>query len=164
MAANAYKTVDKAVADVNDIEIKLSKEQYKDLVQMIYLAAHFAEASESEKQMGGFGAVAQAVYSLAQKAGSTDWVGFDPIRKEYFYKPALEEALQPMVEGYDDQAFWSELADRMMLRDFEKSFGPEALEKMDPAEVYEKQEPFLAKYEEEFSRHGIDRLEIADQL
>jgi len=98
---------------------------------------------------------------LAQKAGFTRIVEFDPTLSRFFHTSEFDEALQPFIEEYDDIAFWDGLVDRMADRDFEETYG-DAAARMPPDDRFNKYGVCVDKYESEIETHGIDRLRIAE--
>lgn len=145
------------------MEIKLTEEQYKTLVEMLYLGEWMINACRSpNERIEKYEDLEQHLYSFAKAAGLECWIEYDEELKQYF--PTKEFELQSEVEEYRDEfeneTFWDELIERLSLRDVIRQLGEEAVDKMAGVERYEKQLVFIEKYQKEFEKHGIKNLGI----
>ncbi len=145
------------------MEIKLTKEQYKTLVEMLYLGEWMINACRPHNEaIKKYQELEQYIYSFAKTAGLERHIEYDEEFKKYFLTEEFE--INSEVEEYrlefEDETFWDELVDRMSLRDMIRQFGEKAVQKMDGMEHFKHQRPFLEKYDREVEEHGIENLEI----
>jgi hypothetical protein len=126
------------------MEIKLTKEQYENLLKLVYLGNWIVNAIRS-------GAEGDEQIEKYNQLFPTRELGQDPEIEKY-------------LEDYNEEIFWQELAERLGTRDFLRKYGKEAIEKMDPEERFLKHQEFIIKYEEEFEKSGIENLEILKKI
>lgn len=143
-----------------DVQISLTKAQYKTLVEIVYLGHRMANSARA-KPIEKYDEMEQLVFSFTKQAGLEECLDFDAEMKMHFPLRAFEDAvLQPLVDDYDDCTFWDELARRLADRDVLKRFDDKQLAAMPREELDEIRDGLAAKYEEESAAHGVDRLEI----
>jgi len=71
------------------------------------------------------------------------------------------EKIEEMMEEYDEDEFWSELSSRLGRRDYFKTITPEEKEKIEKDQwLTRRVDELYSAYDEEFEKHGIDRLEV----
>jgi hypothetical protein len=152
------------------MEIKLTKEQYKNLLKLIYLGNWMVNAirsgADGDEQIEKYNDIEQHIFSFAKDAGLEKYIEFDEKYNKFF--PTIEFEEDPEIEkyrqDYDDEIFWQELADRLGTRDFIREYGEEVIEKMDQEERFIKLQEFIVKYEEEFEKNGIENLEVLKRI
>jgi hypothetical protein len=148
------------------MEIKLTKEQYENLLKLVYLGNWMVNAirsgAEGDEQIEKYNEIEQYIFSFAKDVGLEKYVEFNEKYNQFF--PTIELEEDPEVEkyrqDYNEETFWQELADRLGARDFIREYGKEAIEKMDQEERFIKLQEFIIKYEEEFEENGMANLEI----
>ena len=143
-----------------DVQINLTKEQYKTLVEMVELGRWMADSTRA-KTIKRYDEMEQLVFSFTKQAGLEECIDYDDETRMFFPVREFEEAvLFPLKEEYDDYTFWDELAHRLADRDMLKQFGEKELARMPAEERHDVQDALVAKYEDESVAHGLDRLEI----
>ncbi len=142
------------------VQISLTKEQYKTLVEMVFLG-HWMANSTRIKTIKKYDDMEQLVFSFTKQAGLQDCIDFDDELKMYFTIREFEETvLMPLHDEYDDYTFWDELAHRLADRDMLKQFSEEELARMPRDEMNKVRDALVGKYEDESVEHGIERLKI----
>ena len=146
------------------MEINLTAEQYKTLVEMLYLGEWMINSSRVPGQtIKKYEELEQHVYSFAKAAGLERYIEYDEESKQFF--PSKEFEMASEAEEYraefENETFWDELIERLSLRDLVRQLGEETVEKLDGAERYKRQSVFIDKYNKEFEKHGIENLELA---
>ncbi len=141
------------------MEIKFTKEQYKNLIKLVYLGNWMANAIRTDDRIREFDDLEQYIYSCCKDSGIQKYIEYDNKLKKFFVREELEE-IDQYIDDYDDYNFWDELIFRLARRDLLKEYGEDAVRKMSWEELLEKEAPFLEKYGEEFEKYGIERLEI----
>lgn len=142
------------------MEISLSRQQFETLLKVVYLGDWMVNAIRVPgSYVREFEELEQFLLSLAHGSGFHDIVEFDPTLSQFFMKDEVYEKLQPLIDEYDDEAFWDGLVDRLADRDFGETYG-DAAKRMDQNERFGKLSAFVDKYEAEIEKHGIDRLRI----
>lgn len=143
------------------MEIKLTEEQYKTLVEMLYLGEWMINACRSPKEtIKKYQDLEQHVYSFAKAGGLERYIEYDEESKKYF--PTKELEMESEAEEYrlefENETFWDELIERLSLRDLISQLGEETVEKLDGVKRYKRQSVFINKYNKEFAKHGIENL------
>jgi hypothetical protein len=140
------------------VQISLTKEQYKTLVEMTYLG-HWMINAIRTKRIKKYDEMEQLVFSFTKQAGLLDCIDYDDKLKMFFPLADFEENdVLPFKEEYDDYTFWDELAHRLAERDMLAKHGTEALEKMPRDDRFALQDNLVAEYEAEFTENGVDGL------
>ena len=144
------------------MEITFTKEQHENLIKLVYLGSWMVNSIREDKGVKKFDDLEQYIYSFAKAAGMGKLIEYDPETKQYFPTFELEEdaEVEQYRQEYDDYNFWEELTYALARRDFIKEYGENAIKKMSMEERFEKEQPFIEKYEEEFEKYGIERLKI----
>lgn len=104
----------------------------------------------------------QKILSQAAEAGCDDRIVYDPELKKYFPTKEYEESdgIQGVLDDYENESFWAELADRMAARDLEREYGAAKLQRMDQDKRMDLYFGAQEVYEREFEVHGIERLSV----
>ena len=89
-------------------------------------------------------------------------VELDADNGQYYPTRELEELAAEYMAEYDNETFWAELIERLSERDLVAKYGQDASEKMTVEDRFTKLEEFEARYDEEFEKHGVERLKIKD--
>jgi len=147
------------------IEIKFTKEQYRNLVDLVYLGNWMVNAiRETGKQIQKYEDVEQHIYSYTKEGGLENLIEFDDKLSEFFPSREFEEEtdVEKFRVEYNDEIFWDELIDRLARRDFIMEYGEDDIREMTWKERTEKEYPFLEKYKEKFVKYGIKNLEITE--
>jgi hypothetical protein len=146
------------------MDISFTKEQYENLVKLIYLGEWMINGIRTDDRIKKFEDLEQYIYSFYKDFGLEKYVEYDEKSKKFF--PTNELEMESDVEGYrldyEDEVFWDELIDRLARRDFIRQYGEKVIKKMEWKERMEKEDPFIERYDDEFQKHGIERLEIKD--
>jgi len=152
------------------MEIKLTKEQYENLLKIVYLGNWMINAirsgTEGDEQIEKYNDIEQYIFSFAKDVGLGKYIEFDKKYNKFFPTIDFEqdEEIERYLKDYNEETFWQELADRLGTRDFIREYGEEAINKMDQEERFIKLQEFIIKYEEEFEKNGIENLKISKNL
>ena len=144
---------------MSKIKIELSEEQYKNLLKLVYLG-EWVSQSYNEKPSTAIEEVEQAVYTVSKGTKSENLLELDDKTKRYFPSIDMEEEMLETIDEYDDNVFWDELVDRLAERDLIKAHGEDKVVKMSFEDRIEEEDPIIEQYEEEFSKNGIDKLNL----
>jgi len=75
-----------------------------------------------------------------------------------------EEMMDEYIDAYNRETFWDDLVNDLARRDFIEHYGKEAIEKMEITELFEKEQPFIEKYENEFYDNGLQNLRLREKF
>ncbi len=146
------------------MKISLTKEQYEDLVKLVFLGTWMINSFRTDDRIKKFDELEQHIFSYFKEFGLQEYIEQDNKLKEFFVTRRLEEGeLDQYIDDYDNNNFWDELVYRLARRDFLKEYGDDKIAKMSWEERFKKESPFIEKYEEEFEKYGIERTEILRQ-
>ena len=146
------------------IELKLTKRQYKALLDLVYLGDWMVNGIRVEP-LAPYEDAAQQVYALAEKAGCGDQAAYDPELKRHVVSEEGDAGarLADFKSAYDEETFWVELVGRLSDRDLERAHGADALAKLDKDEFIKLQLESEEAWDAEFREHGVDRLERVER-
>jgi hypothetical protein len=145
------------------MKINLTKKQYEILAKTVYLGNWMANAHRTgapdDPHMREYDDIADYIFSLAPEFGFSKNFEHDMVCDEH----GKTTEVSRLHEEYDEEAFWSELCERLGERDFYRKYSESDWDKMDGEERFIKMQECIIAYEEEFENHGIERIEIMKQ-
>lgn len=142
-----------------EIQISFTKEQLEDFLDVVCLGEWMINATRIER-IKKYDDLAQRVFKAAKDAG-IEGVEYDEEDKTYWLTREFEDSiLQEFKDEYDNETFWDDLPDRLAERDLEKKFGRKAVEAMDNETRFKERMRLCQKYENEFEKNGIERVEV----
>lgn len=151
------------------MNVDISKEEYSKLLELLHMASWVMHAHENETdpRREPYDAVIQKFYALAKNMGQDHLIAYRSDAHVYAPTVEFENTAQSweFVDEFMDDTFWDELVHRLAERDIARTVG--GLEKTDNLTMTERftiEAPVLQKYTQEFDAHGIERLEIVEQL
>ena len=148
------------------MEIKFTKEQYENLVKLVYLGNWMINAIRCGSDIiEKFEDLEQYIFSFYKEFGLEGCIEYDEEDKRFYPtgKFEMESEIEEYRQEYDNENFWDELISRLARRDFIRKYGEDAINKMTLEEIMEKESYFIEKYEEEFEKYGIERLKIKNE-
>jgi hypothetical protein len=145
------------------MKIKFTKEQYENLMKLVYLGEWMANSHRTDDRIKKYDKLQKYIFSFAKDFGLEKYVDDENVDDGDFYPTRFfeeETDVNRLQEEYDNDAFWSELPDRLGERDFYEKYSEEDWEKMTREERFLKIQECIIKWEEEFDKNGIERLGI----
>ena len=148
------------------MQIELSKAEYRTLLGVLEIAhwVLFAHRSDRPADRQAYRDFEQKVFGHAEAFGCGDLIEYVEQYKEYFPTAEYEENshVQSFIDEFENHNFWAELLDRLAARDMFRELGEEEIEAMDDRERLTKRLDYESRYNEEFQKHGVERLEITE--
>ena len=149
-----------------NMQIDFSKEEYRTFLGILEIADWilFAHRTDEPKDRKHYQDFEQKIFAHAEAFGAGDMIVFDEKSKQYFPTREHDEnsPARPFIEEFENDCFWSELAERLASRDMLREIGEKKIFRMTSKERFMTHQDFEQKYQEEFEKHGIDRLLIRD--
>jgi len=146
-----------------EIQIKLSKEQFKSLMELIVLGNCITyEEWVSKRELKKYEELTQFLLKYTVENKLKNIAIYDKEDDKYYFSSAIEKKIAKYVNEFEDKLFWLELISRLADRDCIEKYGESELKKMSFDEWVEKRKPFLKKYLEEFWKRGIKNLRIKE--
>ncbi|MDP3110786.1 MAG: hypothetical protein Q8M71_01635 [Thermodesulfovibrionales bacterium] len=143
------------------MKIFFTKKQYEALIKLAYLGDWMANSCKTGNERDlEIEKVEQYIYSFAKDFGMENLLDQSK-RGMIFPTRAFEEKLDTYIDEYDDENFWDELIHSLAMRDFVEHYGKDVVAAMEMSERFEKEEPFIQKYEDEFYENGIQKLRLS---
>lgn len=151
------------------MKVDISKEEYAKLLDLLHMASWLMHAHENEKDPSTepYDAVIQKFYALAKDMGQGAMVTYHPDAQKYMPTVEFENTAESwaFIDDFMDDTFWDELVHRLAERDIERAVGGiDRKESLTMTERFTLEAPVLQKYTQEFDEHGIERLEIVEQV
>jgi len=146
------------------IQMTLSSEQYRALIEMVQVADWVITCRETEPcvSTGIYRNVRKAVLANVAAVGMQDDIHFED--GEYFETLAYEDNAphRGFIDTYDNETFWDELMTRLVERDLRDKFTESEVAEMSMEKRVGEKMPIQDAYEAEFVENDIDRLRIAE--
>ena len=145
------------------MEIKLTEEEYKTLVEMVYLGECMINSIRTPAHaIKKYENLEQYVYSFAKDAGLEKYIYHDAGSKMYFPSQEMESVADKYRTEYESEVFWDELEERLACRDMYSQYGEGAIKKMSGEEWFKKNWPFVEKYKTEFEKNVLENLQVTN--
>ena len=147
------------------MNIELTKEQFKTLFKMTHLGEWMVNGIRTPDQyIKEYEDLTCYIFSFAKEAGLENWVELD--EESGKFHPSIEfdgnAEISDFIDESNNEIFWAELSERLGDRDFLREYGKEKIKNMAKDERFLKNQNFIYKYDEEFYKNGINRLEIRE--
>lgn len=144
------------------MKINFTKQEYRALVEMLLIAdwvlhAHEVEPDDATKP---YALLRNKVLSHHKAMGMETNFEYDPEQDEYF-ETADYEARAPhmrFIDDYNDQVFWSELAERLAARDLAAEAAPDPSGPAEEAARLTRLFELAERYEALFAERGLDSI------
>lgn len=145
------------------MQVEMSKEQFREML----LAAMFYDwicgglADAKGEDFEKYEDLEKFLLKIAKDNGFDDLV--QKFHDRLVPSDELCEIEERIIDDYDDDVFWHELITRLGKRDFWRTVTPEEEKEIEKQGwLPERVDEFYEKYEEEFEKNGIERLEIRE--
>lgn len=138
------------------VGIELTRKQYRNLLKLQFIGEWIFQSHKTETDPD-MDDLQQLLYSYTRDFDSGDWVEYDTEFKQYFSTSEMEEDIHLIIDDFSDENFWDELIHRLAFRDFLLDYK-DSIDKMNAEERISKQQPYLEKYDREFSKNGLKNL------
>lgn len=139
------------------MEINLTKEQYRLLVDIAYLGEWTVNAfREPARTHPQYENALSALLSYAAEAGCPELV--EPAAEQPSEDLEMDRTIRRFIDEYNDDNFWHELLERLAHRDLEKELGFRAVRDMNAESREDRLEKLKEKYLNELEKNGIDNL------
>ncbi len=147
------------------MQIELTKDEYRQLVDILYLADWMLTARKvgDDPRVAGYHQLVQKLYARTQEMGLSHLIEYAEEFEQYFPTRDFEAdtTIHEFINEYDDETFWDELTRRLAERDLLAQVGGrEKLQKLSMEERIRKLGQSEEHYAAEFARHGIDHLRL----
>jgi hypothetical protein len=146
--------------------LELSDGDFARILKLAYLGevvmndwTPIEEWNDEQREMSDFLLVLQ---SKAADSPVSEMVEQDVRTGQWMPSASMREELEPLINQYDDEAFWDELVHRLARRDLIREYGAEALSTMTEAHIAEAERSMIDYYNKEVDDHGLDRFMIAE--
>jgi hypothetical protein len=144
------------------MQIKFTKEQYKQLVEMVALANSVINSDlvDPSEERDSYINLEQYIYSQVEAFNAPEYIEHDAESGTWLPTENLEEKVVPFIDEYLDAYFWDELATQLAWRDLLEEKDEKELEKLSEDVREDLLEEHLDKWDEEFEKNGVDHLRI----
>jgi hypothetical protein len=143
-----------------EITLKLTQEQYRDLVEIFYLGKWIAEEEADDFQDSNLENLEQKVLACSGSKVGNDFVIYDKEEDYYAVSDEAEDKLMERIENYDEAQFWEILVGKLTMRDLHKKYDEKELEAMPEERGMKVLEEIQKQYFDEFEENDIDNLKL----
>lgn len=146
------------------LEIKLTKEQLKLLIKLVYLGKATTENHSKQKLKTLYTHLYQMLLEKAFSEGLSEWVVYDKKTNSYTPSNRLEndKEIVKLLEQYEASVLWYELSYRLAEQEILLTEGPRAFDGLSLEEIFIKRARVMQKYYRELSRHGLRNFILRD--
>jgi len=144
------------------MKIELSRDEYLNLVKLVYLGNWVVNAIRTEDFDTGANEIEQKILSYAKDQNYENLADYISDDNMFYPSVELEQLVSKDLDAYDDENFWNSLSNHLGTRDFIQLYSQEEIEAMTDHERVTKQFECSDKYEDEFYNNGIERLQIVN--
>jgi len=147
------------------MKINFTKKEYRTLVEMLLIADWVLRAQETEPRdkTRPFHELRKKVLAYHKEMGMAEEFRYAPKYDDYFETREYEDRAphRQAIDAYDDETFWTMLADRLARRDLaaEEALRAEAF--ADEQEHMKRFFEISGRYEDELVEHGLKNIRLA---
>lgn len=149
------------------MNLELTSAEYRLLLDIVSIADWIMHAHDEDERedTAAHRELFQKIYAQAQDAGCEDLVAYDEELGGYFETDQFEDEspVMELIEEYDEDNFWDELASRMAQRDAVREVGEERLRSMSGTQRAKLIAGIEAEWNAELDEFGLERLEVMEQ-
>ncbi|CAM3846920.1 hypothetical protein ALPO108162_08920 [Alicyclobacillus pomorum] len=140
------------------MKIELTNEQYRRLLALLFLGEWVANGpTPYEDRRKDLQEVVDYIFSFAREFDAEDWVEYCEDCGAYHPSQAMEEALLPILDEYDEDVFWDVLSHHLAYRDVMVTAGPtKEMSKEMEMRLWRRKE----QYDQEFQKHGLEHVRL----
>ncbi len=142
------------------MKIHLTTKQYKDLLRLLLLGDWIVNSNTIDEENMKFREIQRHIFSFTKSFATLDRVSYDTKLNDFFPSRKLEEEVQPYIDEYNDDNFWTELSYRLSSRDLAEEIGKENYRKMDPIKRVCEIDSRAEDYNRIFEAEGIGKLKM----
>jgi hypothetical protein len=144
------------------MKIDFTEEQYEALIKAVYLGNWMVNSADEEPSGAKFDAIEEYILSFAKDFGFEKYVDYEEGDKRFYPSQEMEDdpEIEESILRYDDNAFWEKLIYNLAHRDMTRKYGDRGMAAMSPEELFQKEQPYIEKYEKEFEENGLKNLVI----
>jgi len=146
------------------MKIDLTKEEYRNLIDMLYIADWVitSQQSETDPELDRYQQLRNKLYALAEKAGLGNLIEFDSELKNYYETAEFEDesACHQIIDEYDNGTFWDRLIEELTMRDLNGEFSGKKSKEKDADAYFARYSDIEAKYMKEFEKNGLKNITI----
>lgn len=141
------------------LNLQLSKEQFRTLLELAYLGNMMANGHRNE-QIEKYSQMEELLFSLAPHYGITDC---SDVEEPKFPIGLFEERLQNLVDEYDETTFWEELVDRLTTMLKCRNYTPEQLNELSREEHFKVFFEYEDKIRLHLSQYGLEQFPLPEE-
>lgn len=143
------------------MKINITKNEYRLLVEMIYLSDWVMNSHHTENSYKEYEDLRNKFLSYFKDMDAEDIIEESIESKEYYETNEFNDYMhEKFINSYDEETFWNELIDRLALRDVIKGIGLDKFDALDRMERAEKLDEMRTCYANEFENHGLGNIKI----
>ena len=147
------------------IGLALTKEQFKTLLNMVYIANTVANSRREDGDfLKDYDDLEQYVFSRAKEAGFPAATERHKVDEEVHHHPSMQFEHDPevnkLLDEYDVAAALELLSEKLAERDLEKKYGPNTKDRMPAKDYDELLEERSEEYEHQFEEQGFSKVHI----
>jgi len=151
------------------MNIQFSEQELRDLLDIAHIAdiVLSGHRREPDQRSERHRALIQRIYGQAAAALPGGPLGIDEQTRTFVPNEAFEHAslAHPAIDEFSDHLFWDELIARLSVRDAARQVGGiDRLHALNDSSRQAAEGPVRRYYIEEFSKNGIEHLEIVAGL
>jgi len=146
------------------MKINLNKDEYRQLLEMIEIAAWVLGAHSDPPGQGlaRYEELYQKLLRIVAEGGQASLVIEDPESGRLRLSPGFDDTgMMSDIDEYEESVFWGTLAFKLAVRDLCKQIGEDAYMALDPVDRAERIMEIEAVYDHELDNNGLENLSFA---
>lgn len=143
------------------ITLKLTKEQYRQLVEVFYLGKWIAdEEASDELQVSNLDNLEQQILACSGLKAGNEFVDYDKEEDYYTLSEEVEDRLLEQIDNYDESQFWENLVARLTMRDLRLKHSEKEIAAMSEEKGMKTLSEIQKHYFDEFEENDVDNLKL----
>ena len=137
------------------MQLELNTDQYRVLLEMVFMGNWMANVMESEEDVRKYDALEELLFEQADRFGLTDLVEDRTYPSEQFL-----DSIFPVIDHYNELNFWEHLVELMAQRDLLQKYGEAAWEGLSNEERFAQVEKLKEQYFAVLEKSGLKALKL----
>lgn len=138
------------------MEISLTKKQYETLIKVVECGYWVSLTDDNMEQTDEFMELEQYILSFANDF-EIEGISFDAVGQVYELSKEQEQAVQQLINQYEDMVFWDRLAYEFALRDLQAEMAEKAYSE---AEMFQRKVELEDYYHDYFEKNKLNKVFI----
>jgi hypothetical protein len=142
------------------ITLKLTQDQYRDLIEMFYIGKWIAQEEADEIKESNLDNLEQQLLACSGAKTGNSFIDYDKEEDYYRLSEETEDHLMEQIDNYDESQFWEILVSRLTMRDLHLKYNETEIQQLSEEKGMKTLQEIQKQYFDEFEENDVDNLKL----